>query len=176
MHGYARLARKMMDEHGLTDWKIAWSRAKKTHGLCNYATRTLTFSAVAFAHIDEAEVRNTILHEIAHVFAGGLAGHGPSWQRIHRSIGGTGEQYVSKTASKAIPTAWVGKCRNGHESNGQHRAPLRVKFCAKCSPRWKPENVFVWYKNGRRMHVTEMPVRYQAEARTIVNQYAACKV
>lgn len=173
MHGYATLVRKMMNEHGLSDWKIAWSRAKKTHGLCNYTTRTLTFSAVAFAHIDESEVRNTILHEIAHALAGPLAAHGWKWQQIHRQIGGTGAQYVSQTAAKAIPVAWVGKCRNGHVNSGQHRAPLRVKACGQCSPRWKFENVMEWYQHGRKVSVSSMPDRYRNEYYSLLAKYGA---
>lgn len=168
MGGYAKLARSLMNEHGLNDWKISWSRAKKTHGRCIYGIKTLEFSAVAFSHIPEDEVRETILHEIAHALAGSAAKHGIVWQRVYRSIGGTGGQYVSTVAAKAIPVAWIGKCANGHESNGQHRAPLRVKACGKCSSAWRPENIFSWYKNGRKMHISEMPDRYRQEFTRLV--------
>lgn len=172
MHGYATLVRKMMNEHGLQDWKIAWSRAKKTHGRCYYATKTLEFSSVAFAHIDEAEVRDTILHEIAHALAGYAAGHGYQWRAIHRQIGGTGAQYVSQAAAKAIPTAWVGKCRQGH-TLGQHRAPLRVKACGKCSPTWRFENIMDWYQNGQKVSMGSMPVRYRNEYYSVLAKYGA---
>lgn len=171
MGGYAKLARALMNEHGLSDWKIKWSRAKNTHGRCFYGIKTLEFSGVAFAHISEDEVRNTILHEIAHALAGAEAGHGHVWKTIHRNIGGTGAQYVAKAAAKAIPVAWIGRCPNGHESNGQHRAPLRVKACGKCSRGWSPENIYSWYKNGRKMHISEMPVRYRQEFTSIVNKH-----
>lgn len=171
MNGYARLVRQMMNQHGLTAWKINWSRAKKTHGRCFHDTRVLEFSAVAFGLIGEDEVRNTILHEIAHALAGPGHGHDSTWVRIHRSIGGTGAQYVTKEAAQTIPTAWVGKCPNGHTSGGMHRAPLRVKGCGKCSRSFTPENLFAWYQHGRRVSVSEMPQRYRAEYLGLVAKY-----
>lgn len=171
MNGYARLARTLMNQHGLSDWNIKWSRAKKTHGLCQYSTKTLTFSAVAFAHIGEEEVRNTILHEIAHALAGASAGHGYKWKQIHREIGGTGAQYVTRTASATIPTAWTSECSKGHKGSGQHRAPLRVKACAKCSSVWRPENILTWKKNGVKVCLRDMPDRYKQEAVSLNARY-----
>jgi predicted SprT family Zn-dependent metalloprotease len=167
----ARLARKLMDEHGLQDWKIVWTRAKNTHGQCCYSIRTLKFSAVAFDHIGEAEVRNTILHEIAHALAGAGTGHGWKWQQIHRQIGGTGQQFVTKTASVSIPAAWIGECPNGHKSSGYHRAPLRVRSCGECSPRFDPRFILSWKHNGRRVCIAEMPQRYRAEVVVMNNRY-----
>lgn len=170
MNGYARLVRQMMNEHGLQDWKIAWTRAKKTHGLCCYSIKTLKFSAVAFAHIPEEEVVQTILHEIAHALAGSVAGHGPAWVRVLRSIGGTGGQYVSREAAQAIPTAWEGRCPAGH-TTGQHRAPLRVKACGKCSRVYRPENVYRWYHHGRAVGLGGMPQRYVTEVVSMRRTY-----
>lgn len=171
MNGYARLARTLMNQHGLSDWKIEWSRAKKTHGLCRYSTKTLVFSAVAFQHIGEAEVRDTILHEIAHALAGHRAGHGPEWRRVCLAIGGNGKQYVTREAAQAVPAAWVGTCRNGHTSQ-MHRAPLRVKACGHCSPSFRPENVYTWKQNGRTVPVGQMPDRYVREIVNMRSRYA----
>lgn len=172
VNGYARLARTLMNQHGLTGWKIEWSRSKKTHGLCRYATKTLVFSQAAFSIIGEDEVRNTILHEIAHALAGGLAGHGPTWQRIHREIGGTGAQYVSKNAAATIAATapWQGKCPKCSKVTPQHRAPLRVKSCA-CGVRFKPEHVLVWHKEGRKVNPYTISTRYATEYRRMVATY-----
>lgn len=159
-----RMIRAMMDSHGLTDWKISWTRAKKTHGLCNYSTRTLSFSAVAFGLISQEDAYETVLHEIAHALAGHTAGHGPRWVAEYRRIGGKGGQYVSKVASAAVAAqaAWQGKCPKCPKVTAQHRAPLRVKACS-CGIRFKPEHVLVWHKNGRRVNPHTISDRYSAE-------------
>jgi predicted SprT family Zn-dependent metalloprotease len=162
-----------MDEHGLTRWKIGWNRAKKTHGMCQHSTWTLTFSTVAFDHIGEAEVRETILHEIAHALVGPGHEHDSTWRSMYRRIGGTGGQFVSQEAAKAIPTAWVPRCPAGHTGHGLHRAPLRVKGCGQCSRTWKPETVMTWYHNGRRVPIGAMPVRYVREALVLRAKYGS---
>lgn len=167
----ARLARELMDRHGLNEWKIEWSRAKRTHGQCVYAKKTLIFSAVAFDHIGESEARDTILHEIAHALVGpSAAAHGYVWKGKCLEIGGTGKQYVSREASDAIPAAWIGTCRNGHITK-QHRAPLRVKACGRCSSRFDPNNIYTWKHNNRPVCLREMPNRYAKEAIAIHNRY-----
>lgn len=169
---YRRLARTIMNEHGLQGWTIIWSRAKRTHGRCYFGRRALEFSEVAFDHIGEDEVRDTILHEVAHALAGHAAGHGPAWKRIHRQIGGTGGQYVSTAAREAIPTAWEGRCPVCDTvTSKQHRAPLRVKACGRHGRVYRPELILVWSKNGRRVHLTDMPVRYISEVRGLVIKY-----
>jgi predicted SprT family Zn-dependent metalloprotease len=162
-----------MDQHGLTAWKIIWTRAKRTHGRCNYTARTLEFSSVAFAHIGEAEVRDTILHEIAHALAGHAAAHGYRWQTICRQIGGSGMQYVSKEAAAALPTTWEGRCPKGHVGIQSYRAPLRVKACTKCSNGrgFQPEYIFAMYHNGRRVNLGQMPVRYAKEIMALRARY-----
>lgn len=159
-----RMIRAMMNQHGLTDWKIAWTRAKKTHGLCNYTTKTLSFSSAAWAVISEDDAYETVLHEIAHALAGSLAGHGPRWVAQYRALGGKGGQYVSKAASEAVKAtaAWQGKCPKCSKVTAQHRAPLRVKACS-CGIRFKPEHVLVWHKNGRRVNPHTISTRYAAE-------------
>lgn len=168
---YRRLARTLMDQHGLTGWRIEWNRAKRTHGSCCYGTMTLTFSEVAFDHVDEDEIRDTITHEIAHALAGSTAGHGPRWVAIHRSIGGTGARYVSKKASQAIPMAWEGTCPQCGKVFTQHRAPLRVKACSGHGGRFAPETILSWKQHGRRVPLGAMPVRYVTEARRIRDRY-----
>ena len=159
-----RLARQLTDQHGLTAWKLVWNRAKDTHGLCDYRTMTITLSE-AMQHVSDQDYLDTVLHEIAHALVGPGHAHGYVWRRQCLAIGGNGQQYVSKAASAAVKATapWEGRCPKCTHVTRQHRAPLRVKAC-RCGVRFRPEHVLVWHKDGRRVPLGQMPVRFVTEA------------
>jgi hypothetical protein len=95
----------------------------------------------------ESEVRDTILHEIAHALAGARAGHGPAWVATALRIGCSAERCVSEDVP-AVPGAWVGICPQGHQVD-RHRRPERVLLCAKCGGRSTGERIFEWLHQGR---------------------------
>lgn len=83
------LALDLMSEHGLTalGWTFTFDRAKKRAGVCRYRVKQIGMSESYVRLNGEAEVRDTILHEIAHAHAGAAAGHGHAWRAMARSIG-----------------------------------------------------------------------------------------
>lgn len=88
----ATLARDLMRQHGLEAWSFAFDRAKKRLGCCHHDTREITLSHYHLNRTD-AEVRDTILHEIAHALLSGTrAAHGPAWRAIARRIGARPER------------------------------------------------------------------------------------
>ncbi len=78
------LAHTLLNKHELHDWTFAFNRRKRAFGLCDFRKRTIYLSAVLTELNDEAEVRDTLLHEIAHALATPKARHGPVWQRVAR--------------------------------------------------------------------------------------------
>lgn len=123
---------KMADElfalHGIIDWSFAFDRAVSRLGQCVYARRRITISKMHALHSPIDEVRDTLLHEIAHVLAGPGNGHGPVWQRKVRSIGGKAkarassripaEAMMQKTARKAYVMERIGM---------DHVGPVAIK-------------------------------------------------
>ena len=85
----AEMARGLMDEHGLTDWTLAFVEAKKRLGTCNYSHRAIRIGRSHALEGSDAQIRNTVLHEIAHAIAGPETGHGPLWKATARRIGAT---------------------------------------------------------------------------------------
>ena len=69
-----RLEADLLAEHDLHDWSFAFNRRKRAFGLCDYTRRTIFLSADLTELNDEAEVSDTLLHEIAHALAGHKAG------------------------------------------------------------------------------------------------------
>lgn len=122
------VARTLMDDHGLADWNIAWDRAVKRYGQCNYGTRTLSFSRPLTAKRDPEGFRNTVLHEIAHALTPG-ANHGPRWRRQFIAIGGDGSRCSS---GPTVEAPWTGVHDGCAKTFPRHRRPRGEAFCPRC--------------------------------------------
>jgi len=158
-----RLGLALIAEHGLDGWRLELDRARRRAGICRYDRRVIGLSGPLMRLYDEAEVRETILHEIAHALAGARAGHGPRWQAIARRIGSTGQRCVSVEAPR-VEGAWVGTCAYGH-SVDLHRRPRRVRSCTQCVPGvFSPDHILEWRFNGQ---VAPMHPAYVAELEQI---------
>jgi len=142
-----RLGLALLAEHGLDGWRLELDRARRRAGICRYDRKVIGLSGPLMRLYGEAEVRETILHEIAHALAGARAGHGPRWRAIARRIGSTGERCVSEEAPR-VAGAWVGTCRYGH-SVDLHRRPQRVRSCTQCKPGvFSPDHILEWRFHG----------------------------
>jgi len=83
------LALDLMAEHGVTaPWTFEFDNAKSRMGACNYQRRRISISRYFTEHATEAQVRDTILHEIAHALTPG-AHHGTRWKAVALRIGAT---------------------------------------------------------------------------------------
>ena len=85
----AETARALMDEHGLGEWTLAFLEAERRLGDCNFQERVIRIGRTHALDASEAEIRDTILHEIAHALAGPEARHGARWKAVATRIGAT---------------------------------------------------------------------------------------
>ncbi len=152
------MARRLVREHGLDGWSVRLDRAKTRAGVCRFAERSIGLSKPLTAVHSEAEVRDTVLHEIAHALVGPQHGHDRVWRAKALEIGSSGERCVS-SQSPRISGDWVGVCPAGHETT-RHRRPTRVTSCSRCLSRFSLEHLMSWTYRGRR---TSMHPRYLAE-------------
>jgi len=61
------LCESLMEKHKLgKKWRFDWMYAKRTYGACDKRLKTIYLSKRFVECNNEDEVRNTILHEIAH--------------------------------------------------------------------------------------------------------------
>lgn len=142
------MARTLMDRHGLRDWTLAFDRARTRAGQCRYGPRVISLSAPLTEQHAEAEVRDTVLHEIAHALAGPRAGHGPAWRRTALAIGCSATRCLPEDAPR-IEGEWRGTCPAGHVTT-QHRRPRRVRSCRRCAPAFDAGSIFTWTFRGQR--------------------------
>lgn len=152
------MARRLVREHGLEGWVVKLDRAKTRAGVTKFATRTIGLSKPLTMLHDEAAVRDTILHEIAHALVGPRHGHDAVWRETAQRIGCSGERCVGPDQPR-VEGEWVGVCSAGHRVT-RHRRPLRVASCSRCARGFSIQHVFTWTKQGR---AAPMHPRYLAE-------------
>lgn len=134
-HEIARLARTLMNEHGLSHWTFEWDRAKRRAGCCKHSQRKITLSFHYVEHNGDKpyDLRDTILHEIAHALAGPGKGHGLQWKTICRRIGARPVRCYDSNRIKMPPGRWAAVCPSCHKYYRRHRRPRRgVCFCPRC--------------------------------------------
>jgi predicted SprT family Zn-dependent metalloprotease len=138
----SQLAHELMRRHGLMPaWAFAFDRSKARFGKCNYRKKQITLSKYLAELNGIDEVRDTILHEIAHALAPRGAGHGPAWQALARSIGCNGKRCFGKEV--AMPQArYQGTCPCCKRVIYRHRRSEIA--CGKCVAVFDPKYAFIW--------------------------------
>jgi len=137
-----RLLRAELDRHGFQEWRINWTRSKRTFGYCNAPARTIGLSGPLVDLNSEAEVLDTTRHEVAHALAPG-DGHGWRWRGACARTGARPERCFSALKVVCPPSAWLGTCPAGHVSH-KIRLPRRPLSCNICSRRFNPAHLFTW--------------------------------
>ncbi len=142
-----RLAAELMTEHGLKDWRLAFDNARARFGVCRPARREIGLSRHLTLLSSEDEVRNTLLHEIAHALVGPQHGHDEVWRARALAIGCDGTRTDDLPEGAEGP--WEGRCSAGHVVH-QHRRPTRVRSCSTCTPgEFDPRVILSWTYRGQ---------------------------
>lgn len=104
---YFDLAVGLMRQHGLNGWTFEFDNAKRRAGVCRYRCKVISLSRhyVRLNADNYEDIRDTILHEIAHAIAGFKAAHGPAWKAVCRRIGAKPERCYD--SSKVIMLRWM---------------------------------------------------------------------
>ncbi len=137
------LARELMTQHGLFGpmrfdvpqvffgWKFKFDTARKRFGCCFWGTRTISLSRPLTAIGKEEDVRDTILHEIAHALVSPNHGHDRVWRRKALEIGCNGNR-CGITKNKLERGGWIGHCPNPEHKHRVFRKPTRTYSCSQC--------------------------------------------
>jgi predicted SprT family Zn-dependent metalloprotease len=140
-----RLAEQLIAEHLPSgDWSFAFDSAKRRAGACDYSRRRITVSRYLAAKTDEADLRQVLLHEIAHALAGHAAAHGPRWRSVAQGLGYTGERlHHGPIADERAP--WVGTCVAGHV-HYRFRRPASPLSCGLCARGFSRAALITWQR------------------------------
>ena len=152
------LARTLMEEADVGDWELAFDRARRRAGQTDHARRRLTLSRHLMNLYDEAQVRETVLHEIAHARVGPRHGHDAVWAAEATRLGATGRRLVDAQAPR-LRGRWVGRCPAGHEVDRMRR-PASPVSCSRCAPRFSLAHLLSWSLDGVTVSHEEISERY----------------
>jgi predicted SprT family Zn-dependent metalloprotease len=76
--------------------------------------------------LPEDEIRDVILHEIAHALAGHKAGHGPVWKAAARKVGAKPSRCAAPSARPPAPIE--GRCPKCDVKVSEHHRMPRAKY------------------------------------------------
>ena len=124
----AARAATLLAQHRLRGWSFAFDGAKRRGGACHFARKQITLAAGFAATADEAEIEDTLLHEIAHALVGRRHHHDAVWQAKAREIGCTAQRCHSVSFSEY---GLVARCVNGCFAIGRHRSRRNMR-CRRC--------------------------------------------
>ena len=158
LHEAFGMAESLLRQHGLEGWRVEYDAAKRRAGICRFHDRVIGLSGPLTKLHTEDEVRDTVLHEVAHALVGPHHGHDEAWRRTAMRIGCSGLRCVPADSPR-VPGAWLGVCAAGHVKD-RHRRPERVMSCAQCRPTFSLDHLFEWTYRGR---PAQMHPNYEAE-------------
>jgi len=129
-----KLAINLMSKHGLISigWKFRFDTALRRFGCCKYRSKTITLSEPLTELNTELEVKDTILHEIAHALTPGHK-HNSVWRRKAMEIGCNGNRCYDNNKVETPESKYVATCIGCGKIHKKHRISKLSSSCAYCS-------------------------------------------
>jgi len=122
------MARKILEEHALHQWSFQFDWSQKRAGMCNLGLQVISISVRLCMKEKLAEVRNTILHEVAHAIVGPRHHHDAVWYDTAMRIGCSASRTHSYTFAEP---KYIIVCPNYHwVQTGQKK--MRHRVCKQC--------------------------------------------
>jgi predicted SprT family Zn-dependent metalloprotease len=136
------LAYQLLQKYGLGDWRFKFDNARRRFGSCWTGRKTITLSRPLTMLNPEEQVRETLLHEIAHALTPG-EGHGPKWKQACMVIGAKPVRCFRETdvnMPTRRPAPYVIKCATCNWEVERRRRSRGKLVCKSCSQE------VVWYR------------------------------
>jgi len=128
-----RRAIRLMKKHNLTNlgWSFRFDKATKRFGCCNYTRREISLSKGLVESNSWNQVKDTILHEIAHALTPGEQ-HSYAWKQKAIEIGCNGERCYSSNEVNDCVTKYLYECKGCKKQSSLSRMVSRLKACGDC--------------------------------------------
>lgn len=150
LNAASTLAIQLMTEHGLIGkgWKFQFDRAVKRFGLCNHTGRVISLSKPLTLACDKDNVKDTILHEIAHALVGVGHGHDYVWQQMCRKIGAIPKRCGTISSDKEPKLKYYavcGACKKEYQRAKRPRNNVRIACRCQKNLSWD-DKILLEYK------------------------------
>ena len=135
--------RTLMDDN-LPDWDFRWDRATRRFGCCHQNLKRITLSKTLTELNEWDDIKDTLLHEIAHALAGQGHGHDAVWKAKCREIGARPERCYGSSVRRPVKK-WKGICPGcGRTIYNCRRNNIS---CGECCKVYNPKYKFIWKLN-----------------------------
>lgn len=126
------------------EYAFKWNDSISTFGLCYKRRKVIALSLPLTELNVEEEVKDTILHEIAHALDA-ERGHGEKWKEICRKIGAKPIRCFSDDIQKPNRTKYIYSCPNcKREIKRTNKIRKNKTACGKCCKgKWCKEYMYV---------------------------------
>lgn len=129
-------------------WKFEWDNAKVRFGRCLYHSKVISMSRPLVELNSEKEMRDTLLHEIAHALVGPGHHHDYFWRLEARKVGARPIACVADKSLQYPKPRFIGTCAGCGAEIKRFRLNNRLQeqaFHSKCS-RARKESRIEWRK------------------------------
>jgi len=128
-----------MAAHALEGWSFQFDHATRRAGCCHYDTRVISLAQAYARSATEADITDTILHEIAHVLVGQAHGHDAVWQAQARALGCSGRRCQTGSSLHRATSSCVcraaGSAQLSAASAGRSVARVRARCAIRPTPK-----------------------------------------
>ena len=130
------LAEQLIQENNLVGYKFQFDSARSRFGYCNCHYKVISLSEPLVLLNVEDQVKQTVLHEIAHALTLGH-NHDEVWKATAIRLGDTGNRcYDSKEVKRPEPKHIYACCKCGYEFERIKRMKrYGTSFHQKCGPK-----------------------------------------
>ena len=131
-------------QHHVPGWEFRWDKATRRFGCCHQDLKRITISKALTELNEWDDVKDTVLHEIAHAIVGPGHGHDKVWKSACTIIGARPERCYDNSV-KRPKKKWKGVCPQCGRTVYQSRR--RNISCGRCCKVYNPKYKFVWREN-----------------------------
>jgi predicted SprT family Zn-dependent metalloprotease len=126
-----KLANSLIKKYGLKGWIFKFDYAKRRFGTCNYEHKLITLSKHLTVLNEDDEVKDTLLHEIAHALTPG-DNHGEKWQQACLKLGAKPNRYYMPSRVKQPKPLYFLICDNCNLRLPRYRKTKGLYVCNRC--------------------------------------------
>lgn len=125
-------------------WEFSLDKSKSWAGLCDFNKKKIYLSSFYISHFDRWQIRDILLHEIAHAVASikyGDYGHGKGWKKVCVEIGAKPSRFFK--LPETIKYKWEIKIKSINKVVKRYH---KLPSCFKKALAIKHKGV--WYEKG----------------------------